>query len=143
MILIPIINGFVFLVLSGLHFYWAMGGKFGFAESLPKKSSGEQIMNPTKFHCAIVGLGLLACSAYYYIKLGWMPVPLSKSFFVIGWIITVIFLLRAVGDFRYVGFFKKIKDTDFGRQDSRYYSPLCLVLALNGALVEIVTIKIV
>jgi len=47
-----------------------------------------------------------------------------------------IFLLRAIGDFNYVGFFKKIKDTNFGKMDSKYYSPLCLVIAIMGFAVK-------
>ncbi|WP_222439555.1 DUF3995 domain-containing protein [Spirosoma utsteinense] len=31
---------------------------------------------------------------------------------------------------RYVGFFKKIKHTPFGKNDTRYYSPLCLLIGV-------------
>ena len=33
------------------------------------------------------------------------------------------------GNFRLVGFFKKVRGTRFATLDTRYYSPLCLFLA--------------
>ncbi|RZK64111.1 MAG: DUF3995 domain-containing protein, partial [Pedobacter sp.] len=54
------------------------------------------------------------------------------------WLIAGIFLLRSIGDFNYVGFFKKVKHTPFGKNDTMYYSPLSfgigvltLVMALS------------
>jgi hypothetical protein len=38
---------------------------------------------------------------------------------------------RAVGDFRLVGFFKRVKGSVFARMDSRVYSPLCVLLGLG------------
>ncbi|WP_369124978.1 DUF3995 domain-containing protein [Enterobacter asburiae] len=53
-------------------------------------------------------------------------------FYRIGnWVVVVLFLLRAVGDFKIVGFFKKIRRTEFSKYDSLYYSPLCLYLSLS------------
>ena len=41
-----------------------------------------------------------------------------------------VMLARAVGEFRYVGFFKTVRNTRFGQLDTRFYSPLCLFLGL-------------
>ena len=38
--------------------------------------------------------------------------------------------LRAIGDFRYVGFFNRVRDTGFARLDTLAYSPLCAGLAV-------------
>ncbi|KRE83053.1 hypothetical protein ASG89_13045 [Paenibacillus sp. Soil766] len=40
-------------------------------------------------------------------------------------------VLRAIGDFKYLGFFKKVKHTSFSYYDTRFYSPLCLFLAIS------------
>jgi hypothetical protein len=40
-------------------------------------------------------------------------------------------LLRAVGDFRLVGFFKKITGSRFALLDTILYSPLCMALGLG------------
>ena len=44
-------------------------------------------------------------------------------------LIATAFTLRAVGEFKYVGFFKRIRGTQFARMDTRFYSPLCLGVA--------------
>ncbi len=46
-------------------------------------------------------------------------------------------LARAVGDFKYVGFFKKLRDSRFATLDSWLYSPLCLLLAAGVAWVAL------
>jgi glyoxylase-like metal-dependent hydrolase (beta-lactamase superfamily II) len=46
---------------------------------------------------------------------------------------------RAVGDFRYVGFFKKVRGSRFARMDTFLYSPLCLMLSLGVTVVAIQT----
>ena len=53
-----------------------------------------------------------------------------------GWIISILFFIRAIGDFKYVGFFKKVKQTTFGEMDTTYFSPLCLVISMVGILIE-------
>ena len=45
--------------------------------------------------------------------------------------------VRAVGDRKYVGFFKRVRDTEFARRDSRIYSPLCLLLGLGAAAIVV------
>ena len=76
----------------------------------------------------VVALGLFG---FAYVTLsavtGWLP---ARWVFYGNLAIGGIFLLRAVGDFRYVGFFKKVKNTAFARNDTRYYSPLCLLLGV-------------
>jgi hypothetical protein len=44
-------------------------------------------------------------------------------------------LARAMGDFNYVGFFKRVRGTRFARMDTLLYSPLCLALAVGVAAV--------
>jgi hypothetical protein len=45
--------------------------------------------------------------------------------------VAVAMLLRAVGDFRLVGFFKKITGSRFARLDTMLYSPLCMAMGLG------------
>ena len=44
---------------------------------------------------------------------------------------TAIFALRALGEFRLLGFFKHVRGTRFVTMDSFVYAPLCLVLAVG------------
>lgn len=55
------------------------------------------------------------------------PSPLSKWLCITG---GIVFLLRAIGKGKYVGFFKKIKHTRFAKQDTAFYSPLCVWISL-------------
>jgi hypothetical protein len=43
--------------------------------------------------------------------------------------------VRAIGDFNYVGFFKRRRGTRFAHLDTRLYSPLALGLGLGTAIV--------
>ena len=44
-------------------------------------------------------------------------------------------LARAIGEFKYVGFFKQVRGSRFATLDTLVYSPVCLLLALGVALV--------
>ena len=39
-------------------------------------------------------------------------------------------MMRAIGDFKLVGFFKAARGSAFARRDTLLYSPVCLTLAL-------------
>ena len=47
------------------------------------------------------------------------------------WCIALVFLLRAIGEFRYLGFFKQVNDSLFAYWDTVLYTPLCLGLAIS------------
>ncbi len=127
----------IFILLSVIHFHWAFGGKYGFEQVLPTNEQGQKMLNPGKFDSAIVGLGLMIFGSFYLLQSGlivWVLLVWAISYG--GWIIPSIFLLRAIGDFKYVGFFKKIKETSFGRRDTRIYSPLCSMIAIVGFVIQ-------
>ena len=128
----------IFLILSLIHFHWAVGGTWGFEAALPTRQNGERVLNPRKIDSFIVGAGL-AGFAFFYLRMGhFLEFPLPGWIITIGkWLIPSIFLIRAIGDFKYVGFFKKIKTTDFGKNDSTIFSPLCLLIALLGYIFNI------
>jgi len=56
----------------------------------------------------------------------------------IGWIISSIFIIRAIGDFKYVGFFKKIKNTKFAEFDTKYFTFISLIIGLIGIIIELI-----
>jgi hypothetical protein len=45
-------------------------------------------------------------------------------------VLAAVFFLRAIGEFRLVGFFKRVRNTRFARWDTLLFSPLCLFMAL-------------
>jgi len=109
------------------------GGTFGFAQAIPTNKNGERVLNPGKVDSAIVGLGLMAFAAFYLIISGILTVHVPQWVLSYGkWIVPGIFMLRAIGDFRYVGFFKGVKQTEFAQMDTRLFSPLCLLIGIIG-----------
>ena len=127
----------IFLILAILHFYWAAGGKWGLNAALPANEQGKPVLTPGPLACMVVGIGLSAFAVFYLIKSGTLQLPLPNWLLQsAGWIIPSVFLLRAIGDRKFVGFFKTIKDTEFGRMDTKFFAPLCLFLAVTGYLIQ-------
>ncbi|MEQ8352324.1 MAG: DUF3995 domain-containing protein [Leptospiraceae bacterium] len=124
---IPIVLGTIFSVLSVLHVYWALGGTAGFRKSIPVRENGEPLFNPGKGITLLVAGGL-ATMATYFLAGQWMH-TFQGYWSIPGWIIAGLFLIRAIGDFKYIGFLKRIGGSDFARMDTVLYSPLCLFIS--------------
>ncbi len=136
--ILTILLSFILLCLGLIHFYWAVGGEFGFAATLPTYESGKRVLNPKKIHSAIVGFGLTAFSVFYLLQTGFIDFRFPDWLFKYGgWLIPILFLLRAIGDFNFVGFFKTVKTTDFGKLDTKFYSPLCLFIGVVGLSIQL------
>ncbi len=131
-----IILGILFLVLSFLHFYWAIGGDWAFSKVLPTTIAGEPLLAPTVMDSIIVGLALLIFSIFYCIKSTIIAIKLPNWLTtILSWGVPLIFSIRAIGDFKYIGFFKEIDTTTFGQLDTSFFSPLCLFIAVTGFIV--------
>jgi hypothetical protein len=118
----------IFSFLSVIHFYWMFGGRFGSQSVFPTKNESVSPKMPGPIPTFIVALGLLSIVLLILFKADLFLVKLPASIDRYGLrVVAAIFILRAVGDFNYVGFFKKIKQTKFGLNDTKYYSPLCFV----------------
>jgi len=120
------------LIIMGLfHFYWVVGGKIGLDKALPTKD-GKLLLNPSKILTTIVGVGLIGFGYIAYVLQfnDLSTMQYSNYYINIGWILSAIFTIRAIGEFNAIGFFKKIKETPFAIYDTKYFSPLCLVLGI-------------
>jgi Protein of unknown function (DUF3995) len=110
------ITAAVFVVLALLHFYWALRGVSGNSAAIPQVN-GVPAFKPSKAATAAVGLALLGTAAI---------VLMHVELLIAG--AAAVLVLRAIGDFRLVGFFKRVRDSRFARMDTLLYSPLCLAL---------------
>ena len=58
------------------------------------------------------------------LRIGWLKLPGFGGHHIFvqiaAWLIAAVFALRAIGDFRYVSFFKRIRDTRFARLDASF-----------------------
>lgn len=136
--MIRILGIFLVVVLAAialLHFYWAAGGGFGGGSAVPSVG-GKRTFEPSTFGTVMVGLAFTAAAAVVLGRLGYWGASLPAWLFRLGTLgIGLIFLARAVGDFRLVGFFKQVTDSSFAYMDTRVYSPLCLVVAVTALVV--------
>ena len=129
----------LFILLSLIHFYWLFNGKWGLEKVIPTKKNQASILAIPRFATLIVALILLLFGFIYFVKSGLINVKLSNFVTKYGyWIIPSIFILRVIGDFNYVGLFKKIKNTDFSKADSKYFIPLCLIIGVLGVLLQLI-----
>ena len=139
--ILPVIGlllSLVFITLAVIHFYWGLGGKSGVDASVPTNERNEKLMSPKMPESLIVAFGLLFFAFVISVKSTLINTRLPGWLMDYGtWIIAAIFLLRALGDFRYVGFFKKVRSTKFGKSDSMYYSPLCLIIGILSMVLAI------
>ncbi|MET3446438.1 DUF3995 domain-containing protein [Ralstonia sp. 1138] len=118
------------LAFLGLtHLYWAAGGRAGKQAAVPS-SNGAPLFKPSALGTALIGLILLAMAAWVAAASGTLVAPIPQGALRIGaFALAAVFTLRAVGDFRYVGFFKRVRGSVFAQRDTWMYSPLCVVLA--------------
>lgn len=130
----------IFLFLSGIHFYWAFGGRWGVDSVLPAKSNNEKIMQPGLFATIMVALVLLTFALFILIKADLLQTTLPTWLQQYGlYILAGLFIIRAIGDFKYVGFTKKLKGTKFALMDTNWYSPLCLGIGILLILLQYIS----
>ena len=127
----------IFFLLACLHIYWGLGGRWGADAAIPTNENKEKVISPKMRECFIVGAWLLIFAFLVLIKSGiihfHLPAPLSNYGL---WIIAIPFIVRAIGEFKYVGFFKKIKTSRFAELDTKYYSPLCLLIGILSLILQ-------
>ena len=120
----------VLLTLALLHIYWAAGGRTGAAAAVPMHADGTAVFTPRRTATGVVALGLGLAAALVLGRAGVTPRVGPPSVYEWGtWALGAVFALRAVGEFRYVGLFKRQRRTRFARLDTRVYTPLCAALA--------------
>jgi hypothetical protein len=116
--------------LGLLHLYWGLGGRAGKAAAVPQVN-GRQAFVPSRRATLAVAAALIFAATVVAIAGGLFEVGgYGGVFRVLAFGLSVTFLARAVGDFRLVGFFKRIRGTEFARLDTVAYAPICLVLGL-------------
>jgi hypothetical protein len=121
------------ICIALIHVYWALGGQFAHDAAIPIKN-GKALFRPRRTSTLLVAALLVAAALLLLAGAGVVALPLPSPWLEAAcWLVALIFAARAVGDFRYVGFFKRVRDSRFGRLDSALYSPLCVFLSFASA----------
>ena len=126
-------------VLGLFHLLWAAGIKTGSTAALPERN-GRPLFQPGRGATILVAGGLFGGALTLLVRLGMVRTPLparvSARYSASGcWLLATLFGVRAIGEFQYVGLFKRVRGTAFARWDTRLYTPLCIVISLGSALV--------
>ena len=128
--LLALVVVLAFVGLSVLHLYWALGGRAGEAAAVPELNN-RPAFAPSARSTLAVAFGLALCAvlvaASAELILSSAPPPWVTW---LAFLLALVLVARAVGDFRLVGFFKRVRGTHFARLDTTVYAPLCLVLGV-------------
>ncbi len=125
----------VFVALALWHFYMALAPSSGKGGAVPVEG-GKPLFVPSTRATLAVGVVLLMFAALVAATAGGLSLPLPRGLLVgLSYALAAGLAARAVGEFRYVGFFKRVRGSRFARLDTFVYSPLCLVLAAGVATV--------
>lgn len=131
--LVALIAAATLACLALVHVYWALGGRVARSAALPEVD-GRPAFTPRASMTLGVAAALLLAGLLLAITGGVLVTPVPRNLargLTAG--LALVFIARAVGDFRLVGFFKRIRGTRFARLDSALYAPLCLALGLAAA----------
>ena len=132
---LAILVSLVFVGLAAWHFQMALSPRAGMSGAVPSES-GKALFVPSARATLAVGVVLLVFALLVAATAGLVQVGLSAQ--LLSWACYALalgLLARAVGEFKYVGFFKRVRGSRFARLDTLLYSPLCLLLAVGVALV--------
>lgn len=126
-------DALIFVALAALHVHWALGGRWGSNGVVPDRGGGskEKLFVPGKAMTLLVAAGLFAFATVAVLRIA-VPAfePVRYAVAAVG----VVFLLRAIGERRYIGIFKRVRGTTFAKNDDRIFIPLCLFLGGTSVL---------
>jgi Protein of unknown function (DUF3995) len=125
----------VFVTLALWHFRMALWPSSGASGAVPSVG-GKPLFVPSPWATGLVGVVLLLFACLVGATAGFVEIGIPVR--VLSWLCDALalgLLARAIGEFKYVGFFKHVRDSKFARLDTLLYSPLCLLLAVGVALV--------
>lgn len=128
------LNTIIFALLSFLHMYWLSGGRWGIYKAVPQVP-GKESLKPVIWIAVLIIVGAFLMALIQLFVLFSFQIPIE--YFLFGkrglLVISALFLLRSIGDFRYIGIFRKIKNTEFAKTDARISTPLCLYISISNA----------
>lgn len=133
-VLLPEITCLAFVVIAVWHVYVAAVPGAGLTWALPSRE-GRPLFRPSRGSTLLVAVMLLFFAATVASCAGLWHVGIPHGVLLwLSYALALGLVGRAVGDFKYVGFFKRIRGSVFARLDSLIFSPLCLLLATGVVL---------
>lgn len=99
---------------------------------------GKQVFDPSPLATILVAAALLLAALIILGRIGLFGDITPRQVF--RWPtagIAVVFFVRAIGDFRLVGFFKQASESGFAYWDTWLFSPMCVLIAAIACLLSI------
>ena len=112
-------------LLALLHLGWALGLRWGLEVVLPTRE-GHRAMNPGPLMTLAVAAALAVAALLALGLARLMPLPFSQT---LGLLAAGVFALRAIGEGRFVGLFKRVRGSRFATYDDLLFTPLCVGLS--------------
>ena len=120
-----------FIALALMHVYWAFGGSVGKAAAVPHVN-GAPTFEPSRGGTLAVAFVLALCALLVLSVAALVALPVPHALLTwLAYALSLGLFLRAVGDFRLVGFFKRVRGSRFAQLDTLVFSPLCLALSVG------------
>jgi hypothetical protein len=126
----------ILFLIAAWHVYWSLGGRFGHSMAIPQFADGRRVFEPSQRGTFAVAVLIAGAGLTSLVSGGLLPSPLPMELtHVFTLTMSAVFLVRALGWFRFVGFFKRVRSTPFAKFDTWVYCPLCLILGAGLAYV--------
>jgi hypothetical protein len=118
-------------LIAAWHVYWALRRMDGHAVLVPE-FEGKPVYEPRHTECLDVAAALALSCVIVAVRGGGVPhSPMPEAWIQTGTVaVGVALVARAVGDFRFVGIFKRVRDTQFAEWDTRLFSPVSMLLGI-------------
>jgi len=128
---LSVVLAVTFIALALVHIYWAFGGSAGKVAAVPHVN-GVPTFEPSRFGTLAVAFLLCLCALVVLSVASVVPLPLPHALLIgLAYALSLGLFLRAVGDFKLVGFFKRVRGSRFALLDTLLFSPLCFVLSVG------------
>ena len=130
--IVAIVLAAIFAAISAVHVFWAARGTTGSDGNgaIPMRRDGTPLFRPSRASTLAVATALAAAALVVLGRTGVIaPHGMGWIYRAGAWTLGAVLALRAIGDFRYVGLFKRERSTRFARLDTRWFTPLCALLA--------------
>ncbi len=112
---------------AAVHVYWAAGGRWMLDRAAPKVE--ESNFSPGPVLTLMVAVALATFAALIVLASRETDLPFVRWLVMAG---VGVFTIRAIGDTKLVGLTKTVHDTDFGKADDAYFTPLIVLIALGA-----------
>ena len=123
----------IFLAIALWHLYMAWSPATGANGSVPS-TDGKPIFVPSFRATILVAVMLVLFAGLVASTAGLLQLAVpTATLRLLSYLLATGLFARAVGDFRFVGFFKSVRGTRFATLDYFLYSPICLLLAAGVA----------